>query len=88
MYTSYNRYPDEKGTESRMIDSALFDKTSTKVTTVTPMKRGLKDRMPSRFVCRYITQVTTVTPMKRGLKAVESCFDLPSASPSLQPLPR
>ena len=38
------------------------------VTTVTPMKRGLKDymqQMSNRFMIRT---VTTVTPMKRGLK--------------------
>ena len=36
----YNRYPDEKGTESLIIPSQCFDRS--RVTTVTPMKRGLK----------------------------------------------
>ena len=49
------------------------------VTTVTPMKRGLKalpsyNRYPEKGDCRTLRQsvlpvVTTVTPMKRGLKA-------------------
>ena len=42
------------------------------VTTVTPMKRGLKDKIPVRLC----SKVTTVTPMKRGLKEV-----LPSLTP-------
>ena len=37
---SYNRYPDEKGTESRRTDKARWQPVG--VTTVTPMKRGLK----------------------------------------------
>ena len=38
---SYNRYPDEKGTESDISCARCGRKY--KVTTVTPMKRGLKD---------------------------------------------
>ena len=39
-YISYNRYPDEKGTESyRLFDKGCY---LFYVTTVTPMKRGLK----------------------------------------------
>ena len=39
-WSCYNRYPDEKGTES-LLD--LPFKQPHIVTTVTPMKRGLKD---------------------------------------------
>ena len=40
---SYNRYPDEKGTESLVPDAENpLLPTSSRVTTVTPMKRGLK----------------------------------------------
>ena len=38
--TSYNRYPDEKGTES--LDAFQEVLNEYVVTTVTPMKRGLK----------------------------------------------
>ena len=37
----YNRYPDEKGTESAQSCSTMQSVSG--VTTVTPMKRGLKD---------------------------------------------
>ena len=37
----YNRFPDEKGTESFRVDAALW-RCYQPVTTVTPMKRGLK----------------------------------------------
>ena len=39
-YSCYNRYPDEKGTESQCYLNIL---NVIVVTTVTPMKRGLKD---------------------------------------------
>ena len=83
MSVCYNRYPDEKGTESRI----YVDETSVcGVTTVTPMKRGLKvncDLSP-------LLQVTTVTPMKRGLKVslselVDNAYWIVQ---QLQPLPR
>ena len=38
---SYNRYPDEKGTESHNAESRI-SKLPPHVTTVSPMKRGLK----------------------------------------------
>ena len=38
--TGYNRYPDEKGTERLII--CICDDQRKDVTTVTPMKRGLK----------------------------------------------
>ena len=38
----YNRYPDEKGTERRLCEPTVDSPVA--VTTVTPMKRGLKDR--------------------------------------------
>ena len=63
--SSYNRYPDEKGTER--INKKDDIKKTLGVTTVTPMKRGLKD-----LCYQLVTNlglVTTVTPMKRGLKA-------------------
>ena len=43
--TSYNRYPDEKGTESHSTRLRLRGLArGASVTTVTPMKRGLKDK--------------------------------------------
>ena len=44
----YNRYPDEKGTESLTITETVATDTQAEVTTVTPMKRGLKESVPSR----------------------------------------
>ena len=41
MIASYNRYPDEKGTESSTVSLSTCSLIG--VTTVTPMKRGLKD---------------------------------------------
>ena len=61
----YNRYPDEKGTESARGGSNRT--VIGKVTTVTPMKRGLKDTRSGPSAEAYRV-VTTVTPMKRGLK--------------------
>ena len=64
-FTCYNRYPDEKGTES--LSASLGNAYHFSVTTVAPMKRGLKafgDRDIAFARC-----VTTVAPMKRGLKA-------------------
>ena len=46
---SYNRYPDEKGTERTM--STLFAFCLESVTTVTPMKRGLKVDNHLNAVC-------------------------------------
>ena len=45
MNRSYNRYPDEKGTESWLSDAGVSTlvPNDSAVTTVTPMKRGLKD---------------------------------------------
>ena len=65
----YNRYPDEKGTERLLF--AMSTAAPVKVTTVTPMKRGLKAPSPREVGAGKI--VTTVTPMKRGLKAL-CCF--------------
>ena len=60
----YNRFPDEKGTE-RGIQVAETRHLQF-VTTVSPMKRGLKaDTKP---VSEAVADVTTVSPMKRGLK--------------------
>ena len=64
-FCGYNRYPDEKGTERwRTIISPISHQ---KVTTATPMKRGLKAKMQRCFGVFY-QYVTTATPMKRGLK--------------------
>ena len=63
----YNRYPDEKGTERSIVDQHFTDDSLSIVTTVTPMKRGLKVRHHANHSCQR--GVTTVTPMKRGLKA-------------------
>ena len=61
----YNRFPDEKGTESNLkfVDT---DRCSS-VTTVSPMKRGLKDDS-RKSEPGFPDLVTTVSPMKRGLK--------------------
>ena len=90
----YNRYPDEKGTESTshfhlavvttVLKRGLKDPDSDEVTTVTPMKRGLKGVINVRMrstphnrdekgteSIRRLQPFTTVTPMKRGLKASE-----------------
>ena len=77
----YNRYPDEKGTESRRIIRLNSLNPRAEVTTVTPMKRGLKD--PYYYPDKgdkgdaKPRRVTTVTPMKRGLKGL-SGHALPS----------
>ena len=79
----YNRYPDEKGTER--IASRATRHRRHQVTTVTPMKRGLKvDVVGSTGV---LSNVTTVTPMKRGLKD-KPVYGLPCTGVPLQPLPR
>ena len=55
------------------------------VTTVTPMKRGLKDGAGTD---KLVGQgVTTVTPMKRGLK-VGKRIRIRDPMTELQPLPR
>ena len=41
------------------------------VTTVSPMKRGLKERYALVLAVGRQCEVTTVSPMKRGLKAAE-----------------
>ena len=66
---SYNRYPDEKGTERYRIprDPLKPKQRLSAVTTVTPMKRGLKVKFTYSVLVG--SAVTTVTPMKRGLKA-------------------
>ena len=71
-WTGYNRYPDEKGTESLYVGAMPVRPSESMVTTVTPMKRGLKV-CPSHVLVVLesvptIRKVTTVTPMKRGLK--------------------
>ena len=56
-FDSYNRYPDEKGTERRTTVTPNFDDiTANGVTTVTPMKRGLKGKETkgsAPWLCRY-----------------------------------
>ena len=64
-WISYNRYPDEKGTER--FQCVLMFAFQADVTTVSPMKRGLKD--DDGGIGEGGSVVTTVTPMKRGLKA-------------------
>ncbi len=61
---SYNRFPDEKGTERKRV--AAPPPSIMKVTTVSPMKRGLKVLAGGGH--RIGEFVTTVSPMKRGLK--------------------
>ena len=83
-FVGYNHYPDEKGTE-RLIQED-FGEFRSKVTTTTPMKRGLKER--NQLKLDYAAYaVTTTTPMKRGLKddAVTGNVD---GSDKLQPLPQ
>ena len=61
----YNHYPDEKGTERSIPE--MISVIQIAVTTITPMKRGLKVRAnPSRL--SRANDVTTIAPMKRGLK--------------------
>ena len=61
----YNRFPDEKGTERHII--TLHGTSGEIVTTVSPMKRGLKAKHIDKV--KGVPCVTTVSPMKRGLKA-------------------
>ena len=78
----YNRFPDEKGTERHQ---QVLITVKYRVTTVSPMKRGLKGSNPFRTVS--IRSVTTVSPMKRGLKA--RCAERkPRQCMRLQPFPR
>ena len=79
----YNRYPDEKGTESTLGSSDQY--CAETVTTVTPMKRGLKESKPQAGPLTVL--VTTVTPMKRGLKDIAN-QRLNLRGIQLQPLPR
>ena len=62
----YNRFPDEKGTESVFSCANQRGRFSSIVTTVSPMKRGLKEF--TRQAHEIAEYVTTVSPMKRGLK--------------------
>ena len=62
---SYNRFPDEKGTESFGSVKSLL--TELGVTIVSPMKRGLKDQYETTPE-NVLALVTIVSPMKRGLK--------------------
>ena len=63
---SYNRYPDEKGTES----SSELKITGTVLSCYNryPDEKGT-ERFAVAVVLADFTRVTTVTPMKRGLKA-------------------
>ncbi len=61
-------YPDEKGTERRRLLSAPLRRW--KDARITPMKRGLKGRIPSRKPGR--PEDARITPMKRGLKGRDS----------------
>ena len=62
--TSYNRFPDEKGTERR---GSCIGRHGDRVTIVSPMKRGLKEQRLSPVLGEHLI-VTIVSPMKRGLK--------------------
>ena len=79
---SYNRCPDEKGTESQAMGKPLNEMYM--VTTVAPMKRGLKDHRDRDTGRRF--DVTTVAPMKRGLK--DLVITRAWFACGLQPLPR
>ena len=72
---SYNRFPDEKGTERA--DKSPPRLSHWYVTTVSPMKRGLKVQACDRNANR--SGVTTVSPMKRGLKGLDSVIMLECA---------
>ena len=60
---SYNRFPDEKGTERYF---GRHNAPLCRVTIVSPMKRGLKGQHGYRGGLERL--VTIVSPMKRGLK--------------------
>ena len=48
---------------------ASFSADKSKVATIAPMKRGLKDQYPNRLIGVFLpTCVATIAPMKRGLK--------------------
>ena len=81
-YPSYNRYPDEKGTESedKILQYAPEDGYNRY-----PDEKGTESLRRAHAVRVYL--VTTVTPMKRGLK--ESYLEAERDSYlQLQPLPR
>ena len=65
---SYNRYPDEKGTESlvQKLDLAV-EREGTRYNRY-PDEKGTESLLCAVQICRGIVPVTTVTPMKRGLK--------------------
>ncbi len=65
---SYNRFPDEKGTESEKIGQAWR-----KVSSYNrfPDEKGT-ERLANTGGAKREKQVTTVSPMKRGLKAAHS----------------
>ena len=58
--------PDEEGTENYNNKSVITLDLKT-VQGTSPMKRGLKDRVPSRQKM-YTDLVQATSPMKRGLK--------------------
>ena len=62
--TGYNPCPDEKGTESELLDKQL--KFLNQVTILAPMKRGLKAVLYNSE--EILNFVTILAPMKRGLK--------------------
>ena len=66
----YNHCPDEKGTES--IVCLLCAHPFREVTTIAPMKRGLK--VPIVYNPLFSLLVTTIAPMKRGLKGAADAF--------------
>ena len=82
-WDSYNRFPDEKGTESHLQN--IFLPRNISVTTVTPMKRGLKEHLT------YLKEPMDVgynrCPDEKGTESCHRSIAL-IVRGWLQPLPR
>ena len=82
-FTRYNRFPDEKGTEST--NACGFGSVSLGRYNRFPDEKGTESVTLERGECCLLL-VTTVSPMKRGLKA--HSLILTKALQTLQPFPR
>ena len=67
--SSYNRYPDEKGTERATNSRVMVPRVP--VTTVTPMKRGLKDHTSTSQHKNSVCY--NRCPDEKGTESAESC---------------
>ena len=80
----YNRYPDEKGTERELLRWEQFFETG--VTTVTPMKRGLKVVMNQQLF-QAVEVCYNRYPDEKGTERISE-KPLQIFRRRLQPLPR